>query len=75
MNIILSVRPHKRPGTSGLYGVAYVMNATILAPIFEEALSQLQDPAYEDDSIPPHICETLWVPGAKKEGASTIDAI
>ena len=75
MNLLLSIRAHKRPGTTGVCGCAYRMHAPSLAPVFLEAAAQLQDVTLEEATIPVHLHETLWVPIAKNASADVIGAV
>ena len=75
MEILLSIKRHKRPGTTGIAGVAYSMCATTLASVFDEAFSELQDGTLSGDVIPVHLFETVWCPIAKCHGANTIESV
>ena len=67
-NILLSIQSHKRPGTTGVCGVAYRRHAHLLAAVFEEAWDQLLSDDYLE--IPQHIHETLWIPIPKLSAPS-----
>ncbi len=70
MQILLGLQPTKKPGTTGVGGIAYKVAASIVAPVFIESFDELQ--CASDDSIqtPPHLGETLWIGAAKKQGAN-----
>ena len=75
MRILLSVKSGRRPGTTGVCATAYKRQALSLAPVFQEAFSQLQLADLSSELIPRHLHESLWFPAAKKEGADSIGAI
>ena len=75
LTILLDIKAHKKPGTTGVVGVAYKLAAVMLAPIFIEAFRELQDIDFPVESIPKHIHETLWIPIAKKQGASDVSQV
>ena len=75
IKIIFAGNVHKRTGSSGLCGLCYKLNAILLAPIFLEAMSQLQEPNFDINDVPLYIHTGLWTPIAKRAGACTIDAI
>ena len=43
----------------------------MLAIVFVEAFEQLQDTTYNNEDIPSHIHETLWIPIQENMGANT----
>ena len=75
VKIILDGKRNKRPGSTGVPAIAYKKNALLVAPIFVEAVGQLQDDDFDAAAIPEHLHTGLWLPAAKREGASTIDAV
>lgn len=75
MRIMLSIKRGKRPGSTGICGLAYKMNAVSLAPVFLEAFAELQGSDLDLQLIPTHLHTSLWIPIAKRQGADTIDAV
>ena len=75
MQLLLGIKAGKRPGTNGVCGEAYKLAAVALAPVFIESFTQLKSTAFDYDSVPAHVCETLWIPAAKRQDAKTIDAV
>lgn len=75
MRLLLDVKGGRRPGTTGVCGEAYKAAAVVLAPAFVEAFEELKDPGYDHARMPLHLCETLWIPAAKQQGANTIGQV
>ena len=66
--MLLAVREHRSPGTSGVRGRLYKLHAQVLAPILCEAFS---DSTEGGMVAPRHLTEFWWSAIPKRPGADT----
>ena len=75
MSILLSAPSHKRSNTTGLGGICYSLHAILFAPIFIEAMTELQEDDFVCARIRPHMHKRLWTPRAKCSSCCTVDGV
>ena len=55
IRIVLGIKNDKRPDTTGICDVVYKICAIVLAEVFLETITELQDLNLDDNNIPMHL--------------------